>query len=184
MKITTGEKNKLISDGILTLLCLTAILGIILYFSNYLVQKELDTQNQMAEANKNVLATNRRDAKETKFLRENQKSIDTMWSTLKNWGKGVTPYDVENFDAIGMINKTPIPPTKIPSNPIEYAGIKIMGGKTEYQRLVQAISSSESSSGLLQIKSCIFQLPSNTVPYNLFPTYLDAQLEILGPISQ
>jgi hypothetical protein len=184
MKITPGEKSQLISEGLTTLVCLAALIGAILFFGNYLIQKELDSQNQVADANKNLLASNRRDAREIKFLRENQRSIENMWSTLKNWGSGITAADLEPFEIVGILDKTPLPAAKTPTNPIQYGGMKITGTKTEFQRILQALTQSEASSGLLQIRSAILQIPNSTLPYSPRPTYLEAQLEIVGPLSQ
>jgi len=184
MKITQGEKAKLTMDGVSTLLCLAALLGAILFVTHYLVGKELENQQQLIEANQNLLATNRRDAKDIKFFRENQKSIETMWSSLKNWGTGITAYDLESFDQVNLIDKTPVPPTRIPANPTEYGGMKITGTKTEFQRILSALAEAERMSGLMQVKSCILQLPTKTLPYNNRATYLESQMELLGPINQ
>jgi hypothetical protein len=184
MKLTKGEITKLNSEGITTLVALTLLLFAILGTSYYFINKEVSNQDQSLEANKNLLSTNRRDSKEIKFLRENQRSIESMWSTLKNWGTGITAYDLEPFDQVGIIEKTPIPPAKIPSNPIEYAGMKITGTKTEFQRIVSALTDTENAAGLLQVKSCVIQIPNSTLPYSTRPTYLESQMEIVGPISQ
>jgi hypothetical protein len=184
MKITSGEKSKLVSEGVVVILCLCAIIGGILFLGHYLINKELENQQQILEANKNLLATNRRDARDIRFLRENQKSIEAMWSTLKNWGTGVSAYDLEVFDQVGIIDKSPIPATRIPSNPIEYGGMKVTGTKTEFQRVASAVADIENASGLLQIKSCVMQLPANQLPYSPRASYLETQMELLGPISQ
>jgi len=184
MKLTQGENSKLISEGIITLLCLSFLIVGTVLLGSFFTNNELDNQQQIQEANTNLQNTNRRDAKELKFLRQHQKSIETMWSTLKNWGAGITAQDLSPFDQVGLINKIPIPPSKIASNSVEYGGLKVFGSKTEFQRLVGAVAEAENRSGLMQIKSAILQLPPTTLPGSMRPSYLEVQMEILGPLSQ
>lgn len=181
MRLTRKEETELTTQGLLAvLLCMFIALGAY-YGTNSQAQKTRDDAKSTISANENLLETNRKDAKEIKFLRENAKSIETMWSTLRGWGDGVKSGAVNPLVEQGLSAVNPLPTAKIPGNPSEYSGLRVGGDKTEFQRLVKALSEVEAEQGLMQVKTATIALPSGARPNAQKPTFLEIQLELVAP---
>jgi len=184
MKLAKNEENRLFSEGILATAVFAMVLVGTLFGGNFFLKKTTKERDSIVEANANLLATNRRDAKEIKFLRENQQAIETMWSTLKSWGTGVSASSIGALTTSGLVDNVPLPATKVPGNPTEYSGLKISGDKTEFQRLLDALATVENQQGLLQVRYAILQLPASAIPNNPKPIYLNIQMELVAPFSK
>jgi hypothetical protein len=184
MKLTKSEEYKLKSEGLLVwLLCCGLLVGIFLG-GNHFINKIKEEDQSIVSSTQNMMETNRRDAREIKFLRENEEAIETMWSTLKGWGTGITSSSVMPLAQAGIKEEVPLPPTRVPGNPTEYIGLKIMGDKTEFQRMLDALSVTETQEGLMQVRAAQLMLPANSLPNQARPTYLNIQLELVGPIAR
>jgi hypothetical protein len=184
MKLTKTEEYKLKTEGLLVwLLCIGILLGVF-FGGNHYIDKIKEEDAAITASIQNMLATNRRDAREIKFLRENEEAIETMWATLKGWGTGITSASVTPLTEAGIKEEIPLPPARVPGNPTEYIGLKILGDRTEYQRLVDALTVTEAQEGLMQIRAAQLKLPNTSLPNAERPTYLNIQLELVGPIAR
>jgi hypothetical protein len=56
--------------------------------------------------------------------------------------------------------------------------------KTEYQRLLDALTITEAQEGLMQVRAAQFILPNTSLPNAERPTYLNIQMEIVGPLAR
>jgi hypothetical protein len=185
MKLSRHEEAKLLTQGLAAVLLCVGLVAASFYIPHKKVQ-EIVAQNRSIETvNEGMHRDNNKVAKEITFLRENEKAIETLWATLRGWGNGVR---LENIDPLvtvaGIDTYAAIPPTKIPGNNVEYAGMKIIGDKTEFQRMMTSLSEVESKQGLLQVRSAKFELPQDGEPNALRPTFLMMSLEIVAPASK
>lgn len=184
MKLTTIEEKKILTEAVLAFLVfLIALIGIVAG-GKYVVDKKIKEQHSIVEGGQSLLDQNRKDAKELKFLSENQTAIDTMWGTLKGWGTGLTQAQIAPLTQAGLGDVTAISATKVPGNTTEYSGLKLTGEKTEYQRFVDALASLESQEGLMQVRSCAMELPSLVLPNSTKPTFLRIQVELVAPVAK
>jgi hypothetical protein len=184
MRLTRSEENKIYSEGIIILLVLAILLAGILFGGNRMISGLKTEQASILMGNQSLLLGNRKDMKEVKFFRENQQAIEAMWSTLKGWGGGVAIGALRPLTQVGITEGIPLPSTKTPGNPTEYSGYMVMGEKSEFQRLMEAISLIEAQQGLLQIRSATFQLPIDMAPNGGKPTYLNTKMELVAPNSK
>lgn len=184
MKLSKQEESKLLTHGVLvTLIFLMLLIGSYMGM-NYLVQETNKEAATTVEANKNLLITNRKEARETRFLKENGPAIEAMWTTLKSWGSGVTTGNVSALTSAGLVDSLPLPPSRLPGNPTEYAGLRLSGNKTEYQRFLDALSNVEAAQGLVQVRSTTISLPPSIPPNAPKPTFLNIQLELVAPLAR
>lgn len=184
MRLTKSEEYRLSTEAVIALLVFLGLAVGTYFGGDYFIKKTLLEDKTIRDATVTVLETNRKDAKEIKFLRENEEAIETMWSTLKSWGTGVSDTSVLPLTEAGLDNKNPLPPTKVPGNPTEYIGMKILGDKTEFQRFVDALSLVETQEGLMQIRAGQLSLPSTTEPNAERPIYLNIMIEAVGPVAR
>jgi hypothetical protein len=184
MKLTSLEEKKITTEAVLAALLFLGVLVGVVGGGRYLVGKKVAEQKTMVEGGQSLLEQNRKDAKEIKFLSENQTAIDTMWSTLKGWGSGLTQNQVLPLTQSGLGDLAQIPASKVPGNPTEYSGLRLSGDKTEYQRFLDALAGIESQEGLMQVRSCILELPSLVLPNSTKPTYLRIQVELVAPVAK
>lgn len=184
MKLTKSEENQLTSEGFLSiLLCLGILVGI-LWGGNHLRKTIEKNAIEIKTTTANMRESNRKTAREIKFLRENEEAVVSMWSALKRWGNGVNSSTVMPLTEAELTDQIPIPPIKTPGNPTGYIGLKLMGDKTEFQRFTSALALVESQEGLLQVKGATLALPGTSVPNGLRPTFLNIQVELVGPLAQ
>jgi hypothetical protein len=184
MRLTKQEENQLASEGFLAVLVCLGILIAILWGGNYL-RKEMELNTSaVRDTTINMRESNRKEAREIKFLRENEEAIEAMWATLKGWGGGVNSSSVMPLTEAELVDQIPLPPTKIPGNPTEYVGVRLLGERTEFQRLAAALSIVEAQEGLLQVRSATLALPGYSVPNGPRPTYLNIQVEVVGPLAK
>jgi hypothetical protein len=184
MKLTRTEEYKIKTEGVLIwLICIGLLIGVF-FGGNHYIEKIRQDDMAIVTSTQNVMDTNRRDAREIKFLRENEEAIETMWATLKGWGTGITSSSVMPLAQAGIKEEVPLPPARVPGNPTEYIGLKIMGNKTEYQRLLDALTITEAQEGLMQVRAAQFILPNTSLPNAERPTYLNIQMEIVGPLAR
>lgn len=184
MKLTKTEEYKIKSEGLLVwLICIGLLVGTF-FGGNHYVNKIKEEDVAVVASTQNVMDTNRKDAREIKFLRENEEAIETMWATLKGWGTGITSTSVMPLAQAGIKEEVPLPPARVPGNPTEYIGLRIMGDKTEYQRLLDALTITEAQEGLMQIRAAQLKLPNTSLPNAERPTYLNIQMELVGPLAR
>jgi len=184
MKLTKSEEYKIRTEGFLIwLMCLALLVGVFLGGNHY-IKKVQEEDNAIVSSTQNMMATNRKDAREIKFLRENEEAIETMWSTLKGWGAGINSTSVGPLIQAGVKEEIPMPPARVPGNPTEYIGLKLLGDRTEYQRLLDALTVTESQEGLMQVMGAQLKLPNTSLPNAERPTYLNIQLELVGPLAR
>lgn len=184
MKLTQKENYKTNTEAVLASLIFAAIMiGTYFLGEHYIENIKLEDQG-IREATIGVFEANRADSKEIKFLRENEEPIETMWSTLKSWGTGITDTAILPLTEAGLENKSPLPPSKTPGNPTEYVGMKLLGDRTEYQRFVDALSLVETQEGLMQIRAATIALPSASEPFAERPIYLNIMTEAIGPLAR
>jgi hypothetical protein len=107
-----------------------------------------------------------------------------MWTTLKNWGGALTPIQLNNLHQIGMVDMVPLPPQRYPGNTQEYTGLKVSGNKAEFQKILDGLAATENQLGLMQVRTTIIKLPATVPPNYGKPTYVDAQFEIVGPVTK
>lgn len=184
MKLTKTEEYRINSEGFLIVLIFLGILTGIILGGNHFINKIKEEESTLVDTARNVLETNRKDAREIKFLRENEEAIETMWATLKGWGAGISSSSLLPLSQAGISEEVPLPPTRVPGNPTEYVGLKILGDRTEFQRLVDALSLTESQEGLMQVRAAQLSIPPTAIPNAPRPTYLNIQMEIVGPIAR
>lgn len=184
MRLTKKEETEIMTHGLLAVLA-CAIAGIgIFYASHSQAQSLREEAKQAVVANEALLDANRRDGKEIRFLRENAKAIETMWSTLKGYGDGVRPGAVNPLADAGLGNITELPSAKIPQNPSEYGGLRVTGDKTEFQRALKALAEVEAEQGLLQVRAASMTLPGEIRPFASKPTFLNIQFELVAPTAE
>lgn len=184
MRLTKSEEYKSSTEASLALVFFLALAVGTYFIGDYFINKVVVEDRAIKDATVGVLESNRKDAKEIKFLRENEEAIETMWSTLKSWGTGVSDTAVLPLTEAGLDNKSPLPPTKVPGNPTDYVGMKLLGDRTEYQRFVDALSLVETQEGLLQIRAAQMSLPGAVEPNAERPIYLNIMIEAIGPIAR
>lgn len=184
MRLTKTEEYKSSTEASLAFIVFIGLAVGIYFLGDYFINKVTVEDRTIRDSTISILETNRKDAKEIKFLRENEESIETMWSTLKSWGTGVSDAALLPLTEAGLDNKVPLPPTKVPGNPTEYVGMKLLGGQTEYQRFVDAISLVETQEGLLQVRAAQLGLPGTMEPNTERPIYLNIMIEAVGPIAR
>jgi hypothetical protein len=184
MRLTKTEEYRSSTEATISLFVFLALAVGAYFLGDYFINKVIVEDRSIRDATISVLETNRKDAKEIKFLRENEEAIETMWSTLKSWGTGVSDNSVLPLTEAGLDNKAPLPPTKVPGNPTEYVGMKILGDRTEFQRFVDALSLVETQEGLMQIRAAQLSLPGTVEPNAERPIYLNIMIEAVGPIAR
>lgn len=184
MRLTKSEEYKASTEAIIALVFFIAIAVGAYFLGDYFVNKVVVQDRTIRDATVSILETNRKDAKEIKFLRENEEAIETMWSTLKSWGTGISDSSLLPLTEAGLDNKTPLPPTKAPGNPTDYVGMKVLGDRTEFQRFVDALSLVETQEGLMQIRAAQLALPGAMEPNAERPIYLNIMVEAVGPVSK
>jgi hypothetical protein len=184
MRLTKKEETAVLTNGLLAVL-VCALAGIGIFYATHSQAESLrEEARQTIVANEALLDSNRKDGKEIRFLRENAKVIEAMWSTLKGYGDGVRRGAVNPLIDVGLGNITELPPTKIPQNPSEYAGLRVSGDKTEFQRAVKALAEVEAEQGLMQVRSASMALPGEARPNAVKPTFLNIQFELVAPSTQ
>lgn len=184
MKLTRNEESRLLTQGITAVVVCFVLAAGLFYGTRSQAIKMISEAKGTMVANESILDTNRKEAKEIRFLRDNSKAIETMWSTLKGWGDGVKLANVAALTESGLDGNMPIAPTKIPGNPTEYAGMRLSGDKTEFQRMMAGLAKVEANQGLLQVRSATLSLPQGVEPNAKRPTFLNIQLEIVAPSSK
>lgn len=184
MRLTKKEETELMTQGLLAVLC-CILVGVTAFYATHRQAESLrEEARQMIVSNEAILESNRREGKEIRFLRENAKMIESMWTTLKGWGDGVKPGAVNPLSEVGVSTISELPSTKIPQNPSEYAGLLVSGDKTEFQRIVKAVAEIEAEQGLLQVRSALLVLPGEAKPNAPKPTFLNVTLELVAPTTK
>jgi hypothetical protein len=184
MRLTKAEEYRASTEGLVVLLVFLGLAVGAYFLGDYFIKKVLVEERGIKDSTVSVMETNRKDAKEIKFLRENEESIETMWSTLKSWGTGISDTAILPLTEAGVDNKSPLPPAKVPGNPTEYVGMKLLGDRTEFQRFVDALSLVETQEGLMQVRAGALALPGTVEPNAERPIYLNIMLEAVGPIAR
>jgi hypothetical protein len=184
MKLTKAEESKLITEGILGILAILIVGAAMFWAGNEQVERLTEAAAVVHESNQTLLETNRKEAKEIRFLRDNAEAIETIWSRLKGWGDGVKVSNIEPLRAAGLENIVSLPKARIPGNPIPFGGVRIDGNKTEFQRMLVGLGAVEENQGLLQVRRAELKLPPETLPNAAKPTFLDIELEIVAPATK
>lgn len=184
MKLSRHEENKLVTQGFAAVAFCLAITAAAFYFPHKKTGKLSLEAETMRMVNETMHMDNTTVAKEITFLRENERVIETLWTTLRGWGNGVKLENVDPLITAGVDSHATISPGKIPGNPIEYSGMRLRGERTEFQRLMVALNDIEKRQGLIQVRSAKVQLPENSEPNALRPTFLEMNLEIVAPSSK
>lgn len=184
MRLSPDEEKTIKKEGILVTLLFSLILTITITTGRSMVFSALKEAEAIRQSAQQIHQANQRTANENKYLRDNQQTIETFWSTLKTSASGVNLNQLGALTQVGVTDNSIIPPFKIPGNPTDYAGVKLAGNHAEFQRLLDAIASVENSHGLLQVKTAALKLPPNAEPNALKPTFIDLQIEMVAPLTK
>lgn len=182
------------------ILFLIPLIAVGYFTQKYFTTKEEKNITAQAQT-EGVFEKNQIDIEEIRIIQGNQEQIDTTWKLLTRWNQGTVNQDsIRLLSDAGFDNINPIlhnqrtpglpnPQKGRPERPVfnrggiadNYSKIEAKSEKTEFLRIITAISKIEENEGLTQVERATLILPPGTTPYQDHATYLNIDLLLATP---